>query len=118
MRPEVLEVMLAWLRDGHANPSGAYASSRHARQAIDDARDQVAEWIGAEADEILFTGGGTESVNTALHSMDRLVGAGSTVVSAIEHSAVLRCAEDLSRSVKYAAEHPDGGLLLDDAGIE
>lgn len=111
--PEVLEAMLPWLRNGHANPSGAYAGSRQARQAIDDARSQVAEWIGAEADEILFTGGGTESVNTALHSMDRLVGAGATVVSAIEHSAVLRCAEDLPRPVKYAAVRPDGRLDLE-----
>ncbi len=113
MLPEVLEAMLPWLRDGHANPSGAYASARRARQAIDEARGQVAEWIGAEADEIVFTGGGTESVNTALHSMDRLVGAGAAVVSAIEHTAVLRCAEDLSRPVKYAPVHPDGRLDLD-----
>ena len=74
---------------------------------------QVAEWIGAEPDEIVFTGSGTESVNTALHSMDRLVGAGAAVVSSIEHSAVLRCAEDLSRPVKYAPVHPDGRLDLE-----
>jgi len=113
MLPEVLEAMLPWLRDGHANPSGAYASARHARRAIDDARAEVADWIGAEPDEIVFTSGGTESVNTALHSMDRLVGAGAAVVSSIEHSAVLRCAEDLSRPVKYAPVHPDGRLDLE-----
>lgn len=110
--PEVLDAMLPWLRDGHANPSGAYAGARLARQAIDHARGQVAEWIGAEPDEIIFTGGGTESVNTALHAMDRLVGAGAAVVSAIEHSAVLRCAEQLSRPVKYAPVHADGRLDL------
>ena len=113
MLPEVLEAMLPWLRDGHANPSGAYASARRARQAIDEARGQVAEWIGAEADEIVFTGGGTESVNTALHSMSRLVGDGVAVVSAIEHTAVLRAAEDLPRPVKYAPVHPDGRLDLE-----
>lgn len=113
MLPEVLEAMLPWLRDGHANPSGAYASARQARQAIEDARARVAEWIGAEPDEIVFTGGGTESVNTALHSMDRLVGAGVAVVSSIEHSAVLRCAEDLPRPVKYAPVRPDGRLDLE-----
>ncbi len=111
--PEVLEAMLPWLRDGHANPSGAYAGARLARRAIEEARGQVAEWIGAEADEIIFTGGGTESVNTALHSLDRLVGAGAAVVSAIEHSAVLRCAEDLARPVKYAPVHADGRLDLE-----
>ncbi len=113
MLPEVLEAMLPWLRDGHANPSGAYASARAARAAIDLAREQVAEWIGAEADEIVFTGSGTESVNTALHSMDRLVGEGAAVVSAIEHSAVLRCAEDLRRPVKYAPVTAAGRLDLE-----
>lgn len=113
MLPEVLEAMLPWLRDGHANPSGAYASARLARKAIDDARGQLAEWIGAEPDEIIFTGSGTESVNTALNSMDRLVGAGAAVVSAIEHSAVLRGAEDLSRPVKYAPVNPGGRLDLE-----
>ncbi len=113
MLPEVLEAMLPWLREGHANPSGAYASARLARNAIEEARARVAEWIGAEPDEITFTGGGTESVNTALHSLDQLVGAGVAVVSSIEHSAVLRCAEGLSRPVKYAPVHPDGRLDLE-----
>ena len=63
--PEVLEAMLPWLRDGHANPSGAYAGARRAREAIEQAREQFAKWIGAEPDEIVFTSGGTESVNTA-----------------------------------------------------
>lgn len=97
--PEVLEEMLPWLRDGYANPSGAYAAAKLARKAIDRARGQVAELIGADAGEIIFTGGGTESVNTALHSLDRLAGQGSAVVSAIEHSAVLRYVESQSRAV-------------------
>lgn len=113
MLPEVLEAMLPWLRDGHANPSGAYQSARRAREAIETARAEVAAWIGAEADEILFTSGGTESVNTALYSMDRLVGTGAAVVSAIEHSAVMRAAEDLPRPVKYAPVNPEGRLDLD-----
>ena len=115
MLPEVLDAMWPWLRDGHANPSGAYAAGRLARRAIEEARGQVAAWIGAEPDEIVFTSGGTESVNTALRSLDRLVGAagGAAVVSAIEHSAVLRCAEDLSRPVKYAPVHGDGRLDLE-----
>jgi cysteine desulfurase len=113
MLPEVLEAMLPWLRDGHMNPSGAFASARRARAAIESAREQVAAWIGAQPDEIVFTSGGTESVNTALHSMDRLVGAGTSVISAIEHTAVLRAAEDLTRPVKYAPVHPDGRLDLE-----
>ncbi|RPJ33958.1 MAG: cysteine desulfurase [Verrucomicrobiaceae bacterium] len=111
--PEVLEAMLPWLRDGHANPSGAYAGARRAREAIENARAQFAAWIGAEPDEIVFTSGGTESVNTALHSLDRLTGPGAAVVSSIEHSAVLRCAEDLPRPVKYAPVDAGGRLDLE-----
>ncbi len=116
MLPEVLEAMMPWLRHGQANPSGAYASARKAREAIENARAQVAAWIGAEADEIIFTSGGTESIHTALHSLDRLVGQGTLVVSSIEHSAVLRCAEDLPRPVKYAPVLADG--RLDSAAFE
>ena len=111
--PEVLEAMLPWLRDGYANPSGSYAAAKLARQAIDQARGQVAELIGAEPEEIVFTGGGTESVNTALHSLDRLAGQGTAVVSAIEHSAVLRCVEDLTREVVQVPVNAGGRLDLD-----
>jgi len=113
MLPEVLDAMLPWLRDAHANPSGAYASGRRAREAIEQARGRFAAWIGAEPDEIVFTSGGTESCNTAMRSLDRLVGPGNAVVSSIEHSAVLRCAEDLDRPVKYAPVGADGRLDLE-----
>lgn len=110
--PEVLEAMLPWLREGHANPSGAYAGARMARQAIEQARAEVAAWIGAQPDEIIFTSGGTESLQLALHSMDRLVGQGATVVSAIEHAAVLRSAEDLQRPLRQAPVTTAGRLDL------
>lgn len=113
MLPEVVEAMLPWLHDGHANPSGAFGAARRARQAIEVAREQVAGWIGADADEIVFTSGGTESVNTALHSLHRLVGQGTVVVSAIEHAAVLRCVETLDRQVKHAPVGSDGVLDLE-----
>ncbi len=108
--PEVLEAMLPWLREGFANPSGSYAGAKLARKAIDRARSQVAELIGADPGEIIFTGGGTESVNTALHSLDRLAGPGTAVVSAIEHSAVLRCVESLPREVVRVSVTSGGRL--------
>ena len=114
--PEVLDEMLPWLRGGHANPSGAYAGAKLARKAIDRAREQVARLIGAEPEEIIFTGGGTESVNTGLHSLDALTNGGVAVVSAIEHSAVLRCVESFSRPVKTVAVGTGGRLDL--AAIE
>lgn len=109
--PEVLDEMMPWLRNNYANPSGAYSMAKRARAAIDQAREQVAGLIGVEPDEIVFTGSGTESVNTALVSLDRLAGAGVAVVSAIEHSAVLKCVETFSRGVRRVAV--DGGGRLD-----
>jgi cysteine desulfurase len=114
--PEVLEAMLPWLRDGFANPSGSYAAAKSARRAIDEARGQVAELIGAQPGEIVFTGGGTESVNTALHSLDRLAGQGTAVVSAIEHSAVLRWVEDQAREVVRVPVTAGGRLEIESFG--
>ncbi|WAC18345.1 cysteine desulfurase family protein [Luteolibacter sp. SL250] len=111
--PEVLDAMLPWLRDGFANPSGAYAGAKLARKAIDTARGQVADLLGADPEEIIFTGGGTESVNTALWSLHRLAGEGAVVVSAIEHSAVLRYVETLGREVRLAPVDAGGRVILE-----
>jgi cysteine desulfurase len=111
--PEVLDAMLPWLQNGFANPSGAYAGAKLARKAIEQARAEVAELICAEPGEIIFTGGGTESVNTALYSLDRQAGPGAVVVSAIEHSAVLRCVENLARDVRLVPVTAGGRIDLE-----
>jgi len=108
--PEVFEAMLPWLREGFANPSGSYMAAKLARRAIDEARGQVAELIGANPAEIIFTGGGTESVNTALFALDSLVGRGAAAVSSIEHSAVLRWVEAQTREITRVAVTPSGRL--------
>jgi cysteine desulfurase len=110
--PEVLEAMLPWLTTGFANPSGSYQAAKHARCAIEQARCQVAGLIGALPGEIVFTGGGTESVNTALRSLDALTGPGAAVVSAIEHSAVLRCVENIPRETRIVTVDAGGRLDL------
>ncbi len=100
MPPEVVEAMLPWLSGNHANPSGSYRTAKLARKAIDHAREQVAALIHAHPDEIVFTGSGTESVNSALHSLGILTGQGPAVVSSIEHSAVLKFLEAGSREFR------------------
>lgn len=111
--PEVLDAMLPWLQGGHANPSGSYHAAKLSRQAIEAARAQVAELIGAEADEIVFTGCGTESVNTAIHSLHLLAGQGAAVVSAIEHSAVIRSVGKLDRESRLVGVDAGGRLDLE-----
>ena len=100
MLPEVVDAMLPWLRDQYANPSGSYREAKLARKAIDEAREQVADLISAHPEEIIFTAGGTESVNTALYSLNALASNGAVVTSAIEHSAVLRYLERLKRETR------------------
>ncbi len=113
MLPGVLDAMLPWLSGNHANPSGSYRTAKLARNAIDLARGHVATLIGADADEIVFTGSGTESVNTALHSLERLAEKGKAAVSAIEHSAVLRFVESCGRGMMFLPVGEDGRLDLD-----
>ena len=98
LHPEVLDAMLPWLQTNHGNPSSSHRAGRLARKAIDAAREQVAALIHASPAEIVFTSGGTESVNSALRSLDILSPPGPAVTSAIEHSAVLRTCADLSRT--------------------
>lgn len=113
MLPEAVDAMLPWLSGNHANPSGTYRAAKLARKAIDEARGHVAALIGADEEEIVFTSSGTESVNTALHSLDKLTGKGTVVLSAIEHSAVLRFAESRKREVVKVTVGADGRLDLD-----
>jgi cysteine desulfurase len=88
MRPEAVEVMLPFLTEAYGNPSGAHRMARDARRAIDDARDTMAELLGCEPGEVVFTSGGTEADNLAVLGV-RDAGGGTVVCSATEHHAVL-----------------------------
>lgn len=91
LRPEVLEAMLPHLQTEFGNPSSVYSWGRNARQALDEARDIVSELLGASANEIIFTSGGSESANLALKGVawaNKNKGK-HIITSAIEHHAVL-----------------------------
>ena len=64
--PSVQEAMLPFLAEHYGNPSSSHAQGRACHEAIEDSRDRVASLLGADRDEIVFTGGGTESNNLAL----------------------------------------------------
>jgi len=90
LRREVLDAMLPYLTDWFGNPSSAHSFGRAARAALDEAHDQVARRLNAEAREIVFTSGGTEANNLAIKGA---AWAGKArgpriVTSAIEHHAV------------------------------
>ncbi len=88
--PEVLEAMLPALRDGWGNPSSIHAYGVAARRTVDRARDEVAELLGCEPDEVVFTSGGTESDNAALVGIAeaRQTRGRHVVISNVEHAAV------------------------------
>ena len=95
--PEVAELMAKVLRDVSGNPSSIYAEGRAARAVVDQAREEVAAAIGAQAREIVFTSGGTEADNLALRGTLQAAAAGRDhlVTTAVEHHAVLDTARDL-----------------------
>jgi cysteine desulfurase len=95
--PEVAELMAKVLQDVPGNPSSIYAEGRLARALVDRAREEVAQAIGADPAEIVFTSGGTEADNLALRGVlkAREGEADGIVTTAIEHHAVLDTAHDL-----------------------
>ena len=99
MLPEVLEAMMPYLTGSFGNPSGVYATGREARKAVEQARRQAAEFLGAEPSEILFTSGGTESDNMAIRgAMLAAAEKGRHLITdAIEHHAVLHTCEALEK---------------------
>lgn len=114
--PEVLEAFLPFLTDLWGNPSSSYQFGHHVSQHVAEARARVAALIQADPREIIFTSGGTESNNAALHSAFAAdPGKRHFVLTSVEHSASLRYAEHLSTlgaQVTYLPVGPDGSLDL------
>ena len=121
VRPEVLEAMLPYLTNqAFGNPSSAHRFGRAARAGIEQARREVAQAVGAEPNQVIFTSGGTEADNlgiigAALAARDR-GGHVCAVVSAIEHKAVLAAAHAVchlgGREVVLPVDE-DGRVSLD-----
>ena len=96
VHPRVLEAVEPYQRQEFGNPSNLYALGRRAGDALERARAQVAAILGSHADEIVFTGGGSESDNLALKGVALATpGRRHLVTTTIEHSAVLGAARDL-----------------------
>lgn len=93
----VLEAMMPYLRDHHGNASSVHAYGRTARNAIDQAREQVAALVNAQSTQVVFTGCGTEANNLALKGVAARLTAGRVAVSAVEHASLLGPARALER---------------------
>jgi cysteine desulfurase len=98
--PRILEVVARAQRDLWANPSSPHAGGRAVRAALEDARDQVARFLGVEPAGVTFTASGTEALNLAARGIPgatRATGA-RVVASAVEHKALLAPLEALARA--------------------
>ena len=97
VRPEVLEAMLPFFGPRFGNPSSTHRWGREARVALDEARERLARALGASADEICFTSGGTEADNLAVIGAWRALRKTRPVIvsTPIEHKAVLAAVHEI-----------------------
>lgn len=93
--PEVVEAMIPVLYEHFGNPSSTHAFGRQAKALIENARRQIAQYINCAPSEIIFTSGGTEADNMALHAAVTQLGVKRIITSTIEHHAVGHTAEAL-----------------------
>ena len=115
--PEALDAMLPYLRDAFGNPSSLHWFGQRARAAVEDARGEVAALVGADAPEIVFTAGGSESDNLALRGAAAKArdARRRVVATAVEHHAVLNTAKALreeGRSVEIVPVDAQGRLEM------
>jgi cysteine desulfurase len=121
-RDEVAAAMEPWLHGVVGNPSGTHRAAREARRAVEEARDEVAAFVGAKPGEVIFTGGGTESCHLAICGVTNLHRRShertEIVLSRIEHHAVSDAAEMMARdfdsvTIRYVDVDDDGVLDLE-----
>ena len=123
-RPEVVEAMARCYAKGYANPASQHRPGQRARQALEDAREAIAEILGADLsgsppDRLIFTSGGTEANTLAVVGIARAGGGkrpGQVIVSAIEHASVIEPAEHLMEQgwrLDTLGVTPDGVVQVD-----
>jgi cysteine desulfurase len=94
--PEVVEAMIPVLRETFGNPSSTHSFGRNAKALLETSRRTVAKHINCAPSEIIFTSGGTEADNMAIHSAVTQLGVKRIITSAIEHHAVGHTADAIS----------------------
>ena len=114
MSEAAVHTMISVISENYGNPSSLYSIGQKAKETLEEARREVAEAIGAEVQEILFTSGGSEADNQAIRSMaeeGRKKGKTHIISSAFEHHAVLHTLEKLKKEgfdVTLLDVHEDG----------
>src|ERR671916_2388963 len=117
--PRVVEAMLPYLTGKFGNPSSVHFYGQEARAAVDRARREVAELVGARPNEVVFTSGGTEANNLAVrgHCEQAADHGRHVITSSIEHSSVRGICEALERrdwEVTRLPVYGDGVVRVED----
>ncbi|OGD15247.1 MAG: cysteine desulfurase NifS [Candidatus Aminicenantes bacterium RBG_16_63_14] len=118
---EVLEAMRPFLGEAYGNPQSLHAAGRRAQEAVEEAREDLAALVGAQAAEIYFTASGTEANNFAVKglALGQQARGRHIVVSAIEHSSILNSVKALEKHGFTATLVPvDGSGRVDPADVE
>ena len=107
----VLDAMLPWMSAQSGNPSSRHQFGRAAREAVAQAREQVARACGAQASQVVFTASGTEANNLAIKGLADYVPQGQILSSAVEHPCVTR-----SAMAMRALGHTSNSIPVDSHG--
>jgi cysteine desulfurase len=119
VREEVREVLERTTRDCFGNPSSLHLPGRKAKLVMDSSREKVAAALGARRTEIVFTGGGSESVNLAVKGVAWNRGSGHMITSAVEHPCVLETCRYLEATGYAVTVLPvDDTGMVDPAAVE
>ncbi len=119
VRDEVLDTILPYFKEFYGNASSVYSIAKESKKALEKAREQVAKGIGAKAEEIYFTAGGSESDNMALRGVaEALAKKGNHIITTkIEHHAILHTGEYLEKhgcEVTYLPVDEFGKISLEE----
>ena len=120
LKPQVLDAMLPWLGQASGNPTSRHVFGRNARDAMELARAQIAECVGVQPSQVVFTSGGTEANNFAIKGMTANLNPSQLLISAIEHPCVTKPAQSLAWhdwQVKVLPVTADGTLDLHQAEL-
>jgi len=116
--PQALEEMFPYLKDFYGNPSSMHTFGGQLHKKIEEARERVAQLLGAEPDEIIFTSCGTESDNTAIMSaVESFPQKRHIITTRVEHPAVLSLCKHLARKgyrITFLPVNNQGRLNIDD----
>ena len=118
VKEKVLEEMLPYFSEKYGNPSSVYSLAREAKKGIEEAREKVANLIGAKKDEIFFTGCGSEADNMALKGIAYInKNKNHIITTKIEHPAILDTCKFLERqgfNITYLGVNSQGFINLNE----